>query len=134
MLISTHLIGDLERVAEFIGLMDRGRLVFSERLEELQRRYRRVQVVFPGAGVPPGYSVPGALREQAVGPVLTALVNLADDRQLDSLRAVPGVRLAVFPLNLEEVFIELLGRPDREEAPPAPEAEDPEYDNIIALK
>ena len=38
-----------------------------------------VMVVFPGAEVPEGIAVPGAMRTQTLGPVLTAVARLADD-------------------------------------------------------
>ena len=67
---------------------------------------RRVQVVFPGALVPESVEVPGALRSQRLGPVLTAIARVADDSQLDGLRAAAGVRVNVYPLTLEELFVE----------------------------
>ncbi|HVR84482.1 MAG TPA: ABC transporter ATP-binding protein, partial [Planctomycetota bacterium] len=46
---STHIIGDLERVADHVGILEKGRLLESRRLEELQNSIRRVQVIFDGA-------------------------------------------------------------------------------------
>jgi ABC-2 type transport system ATP-binding protein len=109
-LFSTHLIGDLERIAEYVGIMDRGRLIVSERLEDLQRRTKRVQVIFPEFGPPNDFSIPGALRTQTAGPVVHAIATLSDDAQLDNIRRLPGVRVNLFSLGLEEIFIELFGR------------------------
>ncbi len=53
--------------------------------------------------------MPGALRSHTDGPVVTALVRLEDDSQLDPVRGIPGVRVNVFPLGLEEAFIDMLG-------------------------
>ena len=114
-LFSTHLVGDLERVAEYVGMMDRGRVVTSARLEELLLTVRRVQVVFAQDSPPPDFRLPGALFSRAAGPVVTAIVRLAADSQLDPVRALPGVRVNVFPLSLEEIFIELFGRQERNE-------------------
>lgn len=111
-LFSTHIITDLERVAEYVGIMDRGRLLSSSRLEDLQGATRRVQVIFEGDGPPAGFVVPGAVRTRTDGPVVTALVRLASESQLDDLRRLPGVRVTVFPVGLEEMFIELLGAPE----------------------
>lgn len=114
-LFSTHIISDLERVAEHVGIMDRGRMVAAARLDELQSRTKRVQVIFEGAAPPPGFAVPGAIRSKAEGPVVTAVVRLASDAQLDEVRRLPGVRVNVFPLGLEEIFIELFGPGSRAE-------------------
>ncbi len=108
-LFSTHIISDLERIAEHVGIMDRGRIVTGAPLEELQRTTKRVQVIFDAAGPPEGFSIPGALRSETAGPVVTAVARLQSDTQLDAVRAIPGVRVNVFPLGLEDMFIEILG-------------------------
>jgi hypothetical protein len=41
--------------------------------------------------------------------VVTALVRLEDEAQLDPVRRMEGVRVQVFPLGLEEAFIDMLG-------------------------
>lgn len=113
-LFSTHIIEDLERVAEHVGIMDRGRMVVAGRLEDLQTGMRRVQIIFSGNSVPDGFRVPGALRSRAEGPVLTAVVRIDHPSQLQALRAIPGTRVADFPLGLQDFFIELLDRPPAE--------------------
>jgi len=109
-LLSTQIISDLERIVEYVGIMDRGRMTTAARLEHLQQTIRRVQVIFPDASPPSDFVVPGALRSQVTGPVVSAVVQVANDEQLDPLRRLPGVRVQVFPLGLEDLFIELFGR------------------------
>lgn len=106
-LFSTHLIGDLERIAEHIGIMDRGRIVSSSRLDDLQNTTKRVQVIFDAECPPRGFVVPGAVWTEVAGPVVTAVVRLMSDTQLDEVRQMPGVRLQVFSLGLEDIFIEM---------------------------
>lgn len=104
-LLSTHLLADLERLATRVGIMDRGRIVAEGAVEEWQRTMRRVQVVFPDLP-PAGFAVPGALKTHTLGPVVTALAQIADDAQLDGVRAMPGIRVNLFPLTLEELFVD----------------------------
>ena len=75
-LFSTHIISDLERIADTVGIMDRGRIITSAKLEDLQSRTKRVQVVFDGAEAPRGFQLPGAMRSKTEGPVVTAVVRL----------------------------------------------------------
>lgn len=105
-LLSTHLLGDLERLATRAGIMDRGRVVAEGSVEEWQRTMRRVQVVFPGSDIPADFEIPGALRTHRLGPVVTSLARIVDDQQLLGVRALPGVRVNVFPLTLEELFVD----------------------------
>lgn len=108
-LFSTHLLEDLERIIDYIGIMDQGRLVLSARLDELQTTVRRVQVVFQSNTVPPGFFIPGSLRTEIAGPVATGLARLVNEAQLDCIRHLPGARLQIFPLNLEEIFLAYFG-------------------------
>jgi ABC-2 type transport system ATP-binding protein len=114
-LFSTHIIADIERLAEYVGVMDRGRMVMSARLDDLQSRTKRVQVVFATPEPPAGFAVPGAVRSRTEGPVVTAVVRLESDTQLDAVRAIPGARVNVFPLGLEDTFIEIFGPTSRRE-------------------
>jgi hypothetical protein len=68
-----------------------------------------VQVIFPGEAPPAGFAVPGAVRSHTAGSVVTTLAKLDSESQLDVIRSIPGVRVQVFPLGLEEAFIDLLG-------------------------
>lgn len=109
-LFSTHATSDLERIAEYVGFMDRGRLLLSSRLDELQASTQRVQIIFPGDSAPGNLSIPGVVRCESSGPVLTAITRHADYQYFDSLKAKPGVRVQVFPMSLEEIFIEIIGQ------------------------
>jgi len=114
-ILSTHIIADIERLAEHVGIMDKGRLVASSRLDDLQARTRRVQVIFDGSAPPAGFVVPGAVRTAVEGPVVTAIARIDQESALDALRAQPGLRVQTFPLSLEDVFIEMLGPEARAE-------------------
>jgi ABC-2 type transport system ATP-binding protein len=111
-LFSTHIIEDLERVAEHVGIMDRGRMLAAGRLEDLQSGVRRVQVIFNSPTVPDGFRLPGAMRSKSEGPVFTAVTRIESPHQLDEIRSLPGVRVSDFPLGLQDLFIELLDRPE----------------------
>jgi ABC-2 type transport system ATP-binding protein len=114
-LFSTHIISDLERIADHIGIMDRGKLVMSGRLDEIQMSIKRVQIIFDGDGIPDGFTLPGAVRFEAIGPVYTAIVRMADEAALNELASQHHARFQMFPLGLENIFIEIFGRDGRSE-------------------
>ena len=105
--LSTHEIGDLGRLANVIGVMDRGRLVLSHEVEELQQTMRKVQIIYPNEEAPVGLRLPGLIRQETVGSVVTAVCRLANDQQLDFIRQEDGVRLEVFPMGVEDIFVEV---------------------------
>lgn len=112
-LFSTHIISDLERVAERVGVIERGRLVLNRPLDDLQAGFRRVQVIFPGETAPPRFSIPGARRCVFAGPVVTGVTEFFDGEHIEALKRWPGVRVQTFPIPLEELFLEMC-RPEEE--------------------
>ncbi len=104
-LFSTHLLEDLQRLVDGVGIMNRGRLMVSAPLDDLQSTVKRVQVVFSDDSVPPGFQIPGALWTEYSGPVVTAMTRLLHEAQLDGIRHWPGARVQVFPLSLEEILL-----------------------------
>ena len=53
-MLSTHLLEDLERVADTIGIIGSGKMICSRSLDDLKANIQRVQVVFDGT-LRPGY-------------------------------------------------------------------------------
>ena len=106
-LFSTHIISDLERVAEWVGILERGRLMLNRPLDDLHSCFRRVQVIFPGEAPPPQFTIHGATNCVVSGPVVTGVTEFFDGEHIEALKRWPGVRVQVFPLSLEEIFIEL---------------------------
>ncbi len=105
---STHILSDMERPADTIGVLSGGRMLLSQPIESVQSEARRVQAVFPG-DVPSGLEIAGAWQQSAEGRVLQAIVGLSDEAQLQPLREA-GATVDVFPLDLEDLFVELVGR------------------------
>ena len=105
--LSTHEIGDLGRLANVVGVMDRGRLVLSHEVEELQQTMRKVQIIYPNEEAAQGLRLPGVIRQETVGSVVTAVCRLANDQQLDFIRQESGVRLEIFPMGIEDIFVEV---------------------------
>jgi ABC-2 type transport system ATP-binding protein len=109
-LLSTHLIGDLERLASHIGILDRGRMALSLPLESLLQQFKRVQVICNDDELAAQVTVPGTIAvTRRTGAVLNAIVRWTHDGELDALRATADIRVQVFPMGLEEIFLELFG-------------------------
>lgn len=107
--LSSHILSDLERVADHIGFVRAGEMLWQAPLAHLQEQMRTVQVIFPNGEPPSGFTIPGAIKQRREGPVITALVKLDDPSLLDALRAQSDLRVTEFPVPLEELFVELLG-------------------------
>jgi len=108
--LSTHLVGDLERLASRVAFVDEGRVVLSEAIEALLAGFRRVQVVLDDVEKAPSrLELPGVRHVRRSGSVIHAVVELPSEGALEPLRRTPGLRVEAFPLTLEEVFVEVVG-------------------------
>jgi ABC-2 type transport system ATP-binding protein len=70
-LFSSHLLDELERVADHVAIIDQGRIVFCTSLEELQETHRRLIVRFDAMSSPP--TLPEVLSWERAGAEWVAL-------------------------------------------------------------
>jgi ABC-2 type transport system ATP-binding protein len=104
-LFSTHLVDEVERIADWVGLMDEGRLVFQMPMERLKDWVKQVRLIYddvPPAALP----VSGILRERRNGREI--LLTMADfsEEKLNALRGPTLRRMDVMDLHLEDIFVE----------------------------
>lgn len=119
-LYSTHIVSDVEPVADTVGFLDKGRLVASGSLEELGKEARLVQIIFSGSKVPENFVIPGSRDIEVRGAVLRCVVTRYDQATVEALAVEHGARVQTFPMGLENLFVELFaGNPQDtpEEAP-----------------
>jgi ABC-2 type transport system ATP-binding protein len=110
-LLCSHDIGELENLADWIGFLDRGRLILSEPLEVLRGRFRRVEVTLgSGAlaemnGMPPTWLSP----QRAGNRVSFVTCDHGVAGWEDDVRVnLPGAgRVEVCGASLREVFVAL---------------------------
>lgn len=103
-LFSSHILGDVERVADYIGIIEQGEMLVDCPLEMLQERVKRVALTF--AGEPPSCcAIPELLAAERIDNSLRLTVTRCDDDLLARLRALQPATLEVQPMNLEDIFL-----------------------------
>jgi ABC-2 type transport system ATP-binding protein len=109
-LISSHQVAEVERVASHVAFLAKGRVLLTAAMEDLRDLVVRVRL--RSEGPPPEASTLGAvLQEQSVGKKWQVILREPDRGALDELRRAPGIHdYEEAPLNLEEVYCALLGR------------------------
>lgn len=111
---ASHLIHDVERIADRVAVLDGGRLRLEGSLEELKRRVRQVTAVFDG-GPPREVDLPGLIDLQADGRVLSAIVQGDDAALAERIRGLGASAVEVEPLSLEEILVGCLRGESRRE-------------------
>jgi len=104
-LLSSHQIHEVERVADYVAILHEGRLVLVERLDDLKDSVKALTVTLDdGVAMP---RVAGEiLRERRKARQWQVLARGLDDEQMAALRAQPAVRdVEVRRPTLEEIFV-----------------------------
>jgi ABC-2 type transport system ATP-binding protein len=88
-LISSHGISELERIASHVGLLSHGRLLFSGAVDDLKKRFLRIRL--RAADEPNATGLGKVLHRQALGRQHELLIQEPAADAADRLRAEPGV-------------------------------------------
>ena len=106
---ASHLVHDIERVADRVAVMDEGELMLEGSLESLKARMRRARAVFDDEG----FAAPrldGLIDLVREGRVLTVVAEAGNGDLGAELRRAGAREVEVEPLSLEEILIAYLRR------------------------
>jgi ABC-2 type transport system ATP-binding protein len=112
-LFSSHILADVERVAERIVVIDKGVLRANCSLDQFQKSVRKVRLSF--AGAPPAkIDIPGLLHYRRSENQLELIMVASDDGQVRTWAEKAGAeQLEFVSMNLEDQFIEFTAMPKR---------------------
>jgi ABC-2 type transport system ATP-binding protein len=105
---SSHQLADVERVADYIAIMDRSVLRVCCPLETFRKSVQQVRLKFHGA--PPSLpDIPGMLQAyRSEGELRLTCVHYNGTTE-KALRALAPIEMEMVPINLEDAFISYLG-------------------------
>lgn len=117
--LSSHQLNEIERIADHIGIMDRGKLLLEGTLDDIRAGFRRATVT--GANLP--LRDPAILSVRSEAHAAQIVLRRDPERFLAELTRNGATVVESTPLSLNEIFLELCrkeeGREDpaREEVP-----------------
>jgi len=107
-LFSSHLLQEVERVADHVTMMHQGRIVLSDRLEQIKESHRSINVRFEHPQQAPP-SIPGVLAWSGAGHQWAAVVTGTPQR-LSQAVSDAGARIVdERSLSLDDIFVALVG-------------------------
>ncbi len=114
-LISSHQIAEVERVASHVAFIAKGRVLLTATMEELRQRIVRLRLRYESQ--PPDPALLGrVLQRNGSGRLWQAVIQDPNRLAVDSLRGASGIHdFEEVPLGLEEIYCALL---ERKEAAP----------------
>lgn len=109
LLVSSHDIEEVERLADHVALLEAGRLRFSETTEALLGRCRRIEVTLSGGPAPLGPPPSGWLELEQKGDLVrfidTQYVRETTERACRE--RFPEAMVTAHPMTLREIFVTL---------------------------
>ena len=102
-LISSHNLRELEDICDYVGIMDRGRMLLERSLADMQGNIVKLQLV---GDAPEGLQV---LHESTSGRLKTLVVRGSAQQVEQTVSEAAPVYYDILPLSLEEIFIYELG-------------------------
>lgn len=109
--VSSHDIDEVERLANWVGIINEGDLVLCESVHDLQARFRRVEVVLAGDAAPARPPLPSdCLLAETSGRTVRFVDSAATahEREEALRRLFPAnVRMTATPMSLRDIFLAL---------------------------
>jgi ABC-2 type transport system ATP-binding protein len=107
-LFSSHLLHEVERVADRVALIDRGRIVFSGALDDIKETHHRLTIRFPDTlNSPPAF--PGALVWEGEGREWAAVCSGRLDDLQEAAAACGAEVVGQRVPSLDEIFVARVG-------------------------
>ena len=105
-LFSTHIISDLERVADQIWILRGGAIAWAGPLDALQESVVRLRIT-ARRSLPSVLPLVGGLSQHVAGERASAVVMQWTEQQHAQLQETLAADIDVEPLSLEDIFVEL---------------------------
>ncbi|MHC4535572.1 MAG: ABC transporter ATP-binding protein [Planctomycetota bacterium] len=104
-LFSSHILSDVERIADRIGIFAAGKLVVDCPLEELKERVKKLRVIFPDAA-PQNLYLKEIVNQQIDGREMVITVANWNGQKQTILDTFKPSSCTEIPMSLEDIFIE----------------------------
>jgi len=105
---SSHIVHEVERVADWVGVIDHGRLIWCSRMEELKASVKRLVLSFDE--VPQSFAaLTHVLTVETSGRQAVVTTKHFSDETLAQARGLNPSTIDVQDMNLEDIFVALVG-------------------------
>jgi len=106
---STHIITEAEQIADYVGILEEGKLMLSQPLDELKDSVKQIRIIFEDK-IPDTISLPELLKKEVLGHELVLTVKDYSPEVLKKLEGFNPKSTEVLDLTLEDIFVSLVGR------------------------
>jgi len=107
--VSSHHLGEVEQICDWVGILEEGRLLLESRLEEIRQEFRLVIASGEGLAVATSPDVVSATTD---GRFRRYVIAREAERFAAELRGQGATILEISPLGLRELFLHLVRKED----------------------
>jgi ABC-2 type transport system ATP-binding protein len=108
---SSHIVHEVERVADWVGVIDAGKLIYRAPMEQLKSEVKRMILSFDS--VPSSFnSIPRVLCMEIDSRQAAITVQGFGEKTLNAAKALHPTDIRVDDLGLEDIFVAMVGRPE----------------------
>ncbi|MCK5114952.1 MAG: ABC transporter ATP-binding protein [Phycisphaerae bacterium] len=104
-LFSSHILSDVERIADRIGILLAGKLVVDCPLDQLKNRVKKIRLIFPQSA-PTDLHLTDIVSQQYDNHELILTVANWNQQKQNYLQTYNPTSITEIPLSLEDIFIE----------------------------
>jgi ABC-2 type transport system ATP-binding protein len=103
---SSHQIAEVERVADDVCIIEKGRLLMHSPLDHLRQFCRRIDLAFPAAPAEGVFRIPGVETIRMSGAAMRLFVSSNSEIVIERARECHALSVEVVPVGLREIFLE----------------------------
>ncbi len=108
-ILSSHALSDLERISDYIGIIDEGKMQVEMSLEDLKSSTRQIKIV--SKNKLDNIAFEDTLRLNRTEHLITGIFkNWNDDKSKKIIQKFPDATVEIQNLNLEEIFLAYAGK------------------------
>lgn len=105
---SSHLVHEVERVADWVGIVDKGKLVWCSPTDDLKSSVKQMILTFDE--LPASFSaIPGVLKVESIAKQSTVTVRDFSDETYSAAASLHPRHIRVCDLGLEDIFVNMVG-------------------------
>ncbi|MFZ2657002.1 MAG: ABC transporter ATP-binding protein [Victivallales bacterium] len=106
---STHIVNEVEKLADYVGIMHEGNLLVSMPVEELKNNVKKIRMIF-GDKVPEDFDVPGLLKKESSGHEVSVIVKDFKKEILEDISNKYKPKSSeIQTLTIEDIFVAMVG-------------------------
>jgi ABC-2 type transport system ATP-binding protein len=103
---SSHQIAEVERIADHVCILEKGRLLLNSSVDQLRQSWRRMDLVFTTPPPESEFQIPGVESIRTSGRQMSLVVSRNADAATERARSWNALSIEVAPVGLREIFLE----------------------------